>query len=137
MISFLLNKNGYMKNFFLILVIFLICSSAFPQTTPHPITNSGIYDFLDELANSRIITVNSSIKPYTRLFIAERLREADEKRDELNSRQQKELDFYLMDFGKELNDESKNGFTALRSKNLMARQRRDLYYYKDSQFYNS
>jgi len=73
------------------------------QEVPHPINNTGIYDFLDELANSQIIDIFSSIKPYSRLRIAQLLDEANEKREMLNIRQQKELDFYLLDFGKELN----------------------------------
>ena len=68
---------------------------------PQPVENKGIYDFLDELANKQIIKINSAIKPYSRLFIAQCLEEADVKREELNSRQKKELDFYLLDFGKE------------------------------------
>lgn len=127
------------KYIYIIIGIFGIVGSLFinplySQETPHPLGNYGIYEFLDELANSRIITVNSAIKPYSRLFIAQCLKEAEEKRNELNSRQQKELDFYLVDFGKELNYKSQNGFTALRSKSVMAKQRRDLYYYKDSLF---
>ncbi len=72
------------------------------QEVPHPVNNTGVYEFLDELAGIQLIEINSAVKPYSRLFIANRLKEADEKRDQLNIRQQKELDFYLMDFGKEL-----------------------------------
>ncbi len=72
------------------------------QEVPHPVSNTGIYEFLDELAGMQIIEINSAVKPYSRLFIANRLTEADEKRDQLNPRQLKELDFYLMDFGKEV-----------------------------------
>ena len=50
------------------------------------------------------------------------MKEADGKRDLLNPRQQKELDFYLMDFGKELN-EGKDW-----------KRRKDLLYYKDDLF---
>ena len=92
------------------------------QEIPHSINNIGIYDFLDELANQQVIEINSAVKPYSRLFIAQRLNEADEKRDQLNPRQQKELDFYLMDFGKELN-EGKNWI-----------RRKDVFYYKDTLF---
>ena len=92
------------------------------QEIPHSINNIGIYDFLDELANQQVIEINSAVKPYSRLFIAQRLNEADEKRDQLNPRQQKEVDFYLMDFGKELN-EGKNWI-----------RRKDVFYYKDTLF---
>lgn len=79
------------------------------QEVPHPVSNTGIYEFLDELAGMQIIEINSAIKPYSRLFIANRLTEADKSRDQLNPRQQKELNFYLMDFGKELEEK---GLTA-------------------------
>lgn len=92
------------------------------QFVPHPVNNKGIYDFLDELANNQIISINSAVKPYSRLFISNRLKEADSRREKLNPRQQEELDFYLLDFGKELN-EGKDW-----------KKRRDLFYYKDSIF---
>lgn len=94
----------------------------FPQEVPHPVNNTGIYEFLDELAGLQVIEVLSSVKPWSRLYIANLLKEADSKRDLLNSRQQKELDFYLLDFGKELNT----------GKNW--KRRLDLFYYSDSLF---
>ena len=72
------------------------------QEIPHPVVNTGVYEFLDELASLQIIELNSAVKPYSRLYIALRLNEAEERREELNLRQQKELDFYLLDFNKEL-----------------------------------
>ncbi len=53
---------------------------------------------MDELANNKIIDINSAIKPYSRKFIAEKLLEAKSKEDLLNKRQQKELNFYLQGF---------------------------------------
>lgn len=89
---------------------------------PHSVSNYGVYEFLDELAGIQIIEINSVVKPYSRLFISIKLKEADGKRDRLSYRQQKELDFYLLDFGKELN-EGKNW-----------KRRKDLFYYKDNLF---
>src|SRR5664279_5880947 len=96
--------------------------SILAQEVPQPVDNKGIYEFLDELAGEHIITINSAIKPYSRLFISKALKSAEEKKDQLNPRQQKELSFYLMDFGKELN--------AGKDWN----RRKDLFYYKDSLF---
>ncbi len=104
------------------------------QDVPQSVYNTGIYDFLDELANNQIITINSAIKPYSRLFIANRLKEAEEKRELLNTRQQKELDFYMMDFGKELGREWFNGAKAQWLKSGIEKKRLDLFYYKDSLF---
>lgn len=94
----------------------------YTQSIPQAVNNYGIYDFLDELAGMQIIQVNSAVKPYSRDFIAECLKTAEEQIDKLNSRQQKELDFYLRDFGKEL----RTGKDWKR--------RRDLYYYSDELF---
>jgi len=62
----------------------------------------NIYEFIDELANLKIIAINSVVKPYTRKYIAEKLEEASGKKHLLNKRQQKELSFYLRDFNLEL-----------------------------------
>ena len=86
------------------------------------VNNTDLYDFIDELTNSRIIEVNTTIKPYSRTFIAKKLSEADARRSELNKRQQGDLDFYLKDFNKELKAD----------KNFD--KRLDLLYYKDSLF---
>jgi hypothetical protein len=110
------------KLFLALCVISIANINLFCQEVPHSVKNTGIYDFLDELASARIIMINSVVKPYSRLFIARRLQEAGEKREQLNSRQLRELDFYLLDFGKELN------------KGKEWKRRKDLFYYKDSLF---
>jgi len=116
--------------------IFLILNTNLcGQEIPQSVYNKGIYDFLDELANIHIITINSAVKPYSRLFISQRLKEADKKREQLNQRQQKELDFYLMDFRKENFEEGVKGIIGFRGfKNAKIQLRRDLIYYKDSIF---
>jgi hypothetical protein len=127
-------------------------TSLYSQEVPQSVSNTGIYEFLDELANDQIITINSAVKPYSRLFISQRLKEAEEKKDQLNPRRQKELDFYLMDFGKELNEEGLkganhlrpgsggqrtqwlNGAMVQRPNGVTVKQRLDLFYYRDSLF---
>jgi hypothetical protein len=96
----------------LILIIWSISLNA--QDIPHPVINTGIYEFLDELANNQIISINSAVKPYSRSYIANKLKEVEEVREQLSPRQQKELDFYLLDFGKELDVERLNGANHLR-----------------------
>jgi hypothetical protein len=103
-------------------IIQLLNFSVFSQDVPQSVTNTGIYEFLDELANNQVIEINSTIKPYSRLLIARALKEADGKKEKLNPRQQKELAFYLMDFGKELNT----------GKDW--KRRKDLFYYSDTLF---
>jgi len=131
---------------FLILIIsgvnILNHCELYSQEVPHPVNNTGIYEFLDELAGMKLIEINSAVKPYSRLFISNLLKGVDNKRDQLNNRQQKELDFYLMDFGKELKGPGNYGVTTFWHKGLKithlndstAQLRRDLLYYKDSLF---
>jgi hypothetical protein len=73
-----------------------------PQVVYQDLTNEGIYDFIDEMANLRIIDLTSVIKPYSRMFIASKLKQVQASRDKLNKRQARELDFYLQDFNLEL-----------------------------------
>jgi hypothetical protein len=129
---------AFFKKYFLILYIICITQilsiSLFGQEVPQSVSNTGIYDFIDELANNHIITVNSAIKPYSRLFIANKLKESEEKSDHLTPRQRKELAFYMLDFGKEVEEGGLSGAKAqwLKGKNL--KKRTDLFYYKDSLF---
>jgi hypothetical protein len=122
--------------------LLILNTNLYSQEVPHSVNNTGIYNFLDELATIHIIEINSVIKPYSRLFISKRLQEAQEKRELLNVRQQKELDFYLKDFGKELPELRLNDSKAHWLKGATARGgngkpiilRRDLFFYKDSLF---
>jgi len=54
------------------------------QEVPEHISNTGIYDFLDEIASQHIITINSVVKPYARIFIAQKLQEASLNKAKLN-----------------------------------------------------
>ena len=101
----------------LLLLVSLVFVSASAQVVYEDINNVGIYEFLDELANLKVIEINSVVKPYSRQFIAERLFEAKEyvegqengnteirktkygkKKYLLNKRQVKELEFYWQDY---------------------------------------
>jgi hypothetical protein len=104
------------------LLLFLLSISANAQHIYHHITNKGIYEFIDEVANAGIVEVNSSIKPYSRKQISTILSQTHDRRSELNPRQQAELDFYLKDFGKELHSD----------KNFP--RRFDVLYYRDTLF---
>ncbi len=83
----------------IILYLFLLFTIALMETngqaTYQHISNARIYDFLDELANDRAITLNATIKPYTRTYIYKKLSEAVAFKDSLNKRQQQELEHYL------------------------------------------
>lgn len=109
------------KKISLIIVSAFIFNFVQAQVVLQPITSS-VYDFLDEMAQMKIIELNSAVKPYSRLFIAQKLQEIEVHQGELNKRQQKELAFYFQDFNKEL--KSKGEF----------KKRKDLLFYKDSLF---
>lgn len=102
------------------LVFFLSVMDLKGQSVYHHVANSNIYEFLDEMANDGLISLNSCVKPYTRIFIAQKLNELDSVK--LNIRQKKELNFYLKDFGKELFE------------NKTFSKRKDLFFYKDTFF---
>lgn len=90
-----------MKKIIFFLLLFLPLVSATQVVYEH-ISRRSVYDFLDELANAKLIEINSAIKPYSRAFIAEKLEEASTKKEMLNKRQQEELAFYMKDYRLEL-----------------------------------
>ena len=69
------------------------------QTVYEHISNTNIYEFLDEMASEKYIELNSIIKPYSRKMISEKLSEVNFKYTggeiKLNNRQKKDLKFYL------------------------------------------
>ena len=87
-----------------LILFFLFCSPLIllSQVVYQDLGNTNIYDFLDELANLKIFSIHSQVKPYSRVLIAEKLKEALTKQDQLNKRQKKELLFYLKDFNLEI-----------------------------------
>ena len=85
-----------------ILAIVLFCAlSVSAQRIPEMIEYTEIYDFLEELTTDGVIQTNAAIKPYTRDYIAARLREAQSRDSLLNKRQKDDLQFYLQDFALE------------------------------------
>lgn len=106
---------------FLLLVGGLWLPEASAQEVPLHVDNDAVYDFVDELANKGIVTVNSVAKPYTRNQIAQWLLEA-EGNPALTPRQQKTVQFYLRDFSKSV------------TVGKFPKKRFDLFYYSDSLF---
>ena len=99
-----------MKNSFIISIFLLLVSVGMVAQEQHPASLGGapeylgytqVYDFIDELADMRIISVSSVVKPYDRNQIAAWLMEAAAADSLLSVRQRKELWFYLNDFALE------------------------------------
>lgn len=86
-----------MRNF-IILILISISFNISGQVVYESVQRSNIYDFLDELANEKLISINSVVKPYSRIFIAEKLQEAYEQKDQLTKRQVQEIEFYMKDY---------------------------------------
>ena len=84
------------KSLAILLLLFSFAASG--QVVYESIQRTNIYDFLDELANEKLISINSVIKPYSRTFIADKLQEAYEQKDQLSRRQIKEIEFYMKDY---------------------------------------
>lgn len=105
--NFILHRKFYpYRHCFLTLMYSLIFSFTHSITSPLfaqqiPVTPTNqVYSFLTELSNSQIIDFNTQTISHSRKQVAEILHLIDP--DLLNSRQQKELTFYLKDFNKEL-----------------------------------
>lgn len=90
------------NKFFLLTLLIFFNITLSGQTVYQDVSNKAIYEFLDELANEQIISINSVIKPYSRQLIADKLFEASQQTGKLNKRQRDEIAFYLKDFNKEL-----------------------------------
>jgi hypothetical protein len=107
----------------------LFCLNA--QTVFTHVRNVAVYEFLDEMANEKLIEINSAVKPYSRSFIAGKLNELSLKVDSMNDRQVGELNFFKKEYVKELNFSSqnlKNGFPNSRD----SIKRIDAFFYQDS-----
>ena len=120
-----LTNNYHFSGHVISLIIALCCLSLTytrAQTVYYHVANTGLYSFLDEMAAGQLIEVNAAVKPYSRMFIARRLDELSRQRERLNPRQQKELDFYLKDFNKELKPDKQFD------------RRFDVFYFRDDNF---
>ena len=110
-----------MKKVVFILLV-MIASTGITQEVYYHINNQPVYEFLDEFAALGVIDLNTTVKPYSRHFIAQKLEAIRESDYPLNKRQQAELDFYFKDFNKE------------RKRDKDFDKRFDILYYKDSLF---
>ena len=100
-----MNKLRYIVVMLCLLVVGGACAQerhpAALGGAPEYLGYTQVYDFIDELADMGIISVNSVVKPYDRNQIAASLVEAAEADSLLSVRQRKELWFYLNDFALE------------------------------------
>ncbi len=83
------------------LVALLFCTTLSAQNIPVPLSYTQIYDYLDELITDGVITVQTSVRPYTRSQVAMMLVQAQVADSLLSRRQQDDLRFYLNEFALE------------------------------------
>ncbi len=91
-----------LRKSFIAIILLVFVFNGRTQIVYEHVSNKNIYDFIDELANLKIIELNSVVKPYSREYIANKLEGARGSTDEMNKRQQEELAFYLNAFRAEI-----------------------------------
>ena len=96
-------ENKQMKRRGLVLSLLVVCYAMFStaQNIPVPLTQTKLYDYLDELVTDGVISVQTAVRPYTRNQVAKMLVDAQTADSLLNIRQKKELAFYLNEFALE------------------------------------
>ncbi|BDQ03213.1 hypothetical protein [Ignavibacterium sp.] len=90
-------KNLLIKVFF----ILSFYSVTFSQVVYEPL-GSDVYSFLSRLSQKGIIELDDQIRPLSRKYIAEKLSLLKQDTNKLTSLEVDELNFYLTDFGREL-----------------------------------
>lgn len=85
------------------LITFLLfsCSLTLGQVVYEPL-HRDVYQYLSRLAQKGIIELNDQIKPISRIYIAEKLAELEDKLNFLTSLEREELSFYKTDYVREL-----------------------------------
>ena len=123
-----------MRKIILLLFCTFAISNIFSQDIPEHISYTRIYDYLDELASEGVIELNSTVKPYSRQFIAEKLLQAQTQNTLLNKRQNDDLNFFLNEFALEQNilPETKLNLVNKETSTLAFIQ--PAFHYKDSIF---
>lgn len=123
-----------MRKIILLLFCAFAISNIFSQDIPEHISYARIYDYLDELASEGVIELNSTVKPYSRQFIAEKLLQAQKQNTLLNKRQNDDLRFFLNEFALEQNilPETKLNLVNKETSTLAFLQ--PAFHYKDSIF---
>lgn len=89
------------RGFVVLLLVMCGLMSGMAQNIPVPLTQTKLYDYLDELVTDGVISAQTAVRPYTRGQVAKMLVEAQSADSLLNIRQKKELMFYLNEFSLE------------------------------------
>jgi hypothetical protein len=123
-----------MKRTILFFFFAVLTYSVYPQDIPQHISYASIYEYLDELASAGIIEINSTVKPYSRQFIANKLLEVQSLSSQLNKRQRDELSFYLNEFALEQDKLPDSKINILKNKQFQLALVQPAAHYRDSFF---
>lgn len=117
------------------LLVIVFFSTAFSQVVYEPL-HRDVYQYLSRLAQKGIIEFNDQVKPVSRIYIAEKLNELNSNRSAITSLEKDELNFYLMDYDRELkfirNEKIENEEMTIAEKDPAGRTR--LFSYADDLF---
>lgn len=123
-----------MRKIILLLFCAFAISNIFSQDIPEHISYTRIYDYLDELASEGVIEINSTVKPYSRQFIVEKLLQAQTHNEQLNKRQNDDLHFFLNEFALEQNMLPENKLNLVNKETSTLAFIQPAFHYKDSIF---
>lgn len=117
------------------LLVIVFFSTAFSQVVYEPL-HRDVYQYLSRLAQKGVVEFNDQVKPVSRIYIAEKLNELNINRSAITSLEKDELNFYLMDYDRELkfirNEKIENEEMTIAGKDLAGRIR--LFSYADDLF---
>lgn len=85
----------------IIFLLLIVVSTSFSQIV-YETLNSDVYIFLSRISQKGIVDFDDQIRPLSRKYIAEKLSELKNNSDNLTSLEKEELDFFLSDFGREI-----------------------------------
>jgi hypothetical protein len=117
------------------LLVIVFFSTAFSQVVYEPL-HRDVYQYLSRLAQKGVIEFNDQVKPVSRIYIAEKLNELNINPSAITSLEKEELNFYLMDYDRELkfirNEKIENEEITIAGKDPARRTR--LFSYADDLF---
>lgn len=111
--TYISGKRDFLQLSLLVISLLYLAFPTLAQPNPQHISYTRIYDFLDELANDGIIELNSTIKPYSKSYIASKLQEVQDTDKQLNKRQKEDLSFFRQDYALELDTLPSSNLTLL------------------------
>src|SRR3989337_3992876 len=91
------NTPKILKHAFLILILVFISSILNAQVVYVSVDN-GVYNFLERISLKQIIGLDDEVKPYSRVYAAQKLNEIKKQNEKLNNVETDELDFYLREY---------------------------------------